>query len=205
MNITLEEAIDLLKRGEVIAIPTDTVYGLAADMQNRTAVDKIFEIKRRPNDKPLITLCSQPDQVDPFVKDYPPGFDQLAGRFWPGALTLVIPIKPDTILDNVRCGGSTEGFRIPNHPLTLELIDRYGSLVAPSANLSSYPSARSAAEVEHYFGTAFPILDGGPCSGGVESTILCFQEGSWRSVRVGAISLKQLEELLSYPILPMSR
>ena len=198
MRIKIQEALQLLQTGNVVAIPTETVYGLAADMHNSKAVDEVFAIKKRPNDKPLITLVSNQKQMMSFVEDFPPSFNELVQHFWPGALTLVIPIKVETMPQNVRAGLNTAGFRIPNHSLTRELLEQFGPVVAPSANLSSGPSATCAEHVEEDFGNSFPVLDGGPSSKGIESTILCFQDNQWQISRLGAISAQQLGEVLCY-------
>ncbi len=198
MLITIPQAASLLKKGSVIAIPTDTVYGLAADMQQPDAVQHIFTLKQRPPDKPLIVLFSDLSQVSSWIAEFPPGFHELASHFWPGALTLVVPVHKQFIPESVRCGLPTAGFRIPQHPLLLDLLKNYGPLVAPSANLSGKSPATSADEVEGIFGEDFPVLDGGPCLHGVASTILIAAGKRWKMIRQGTIAANQLKPLLGY-------
>lgn len=203
MRITVAEAITLLQEGKVIGIPTDTVYGLAASMHHPEAVKQIFEIKKRPNDKPLIILASDLSQIVSFIKKMPHGFNELTEHFWPGALTLVVPIKTSSIDNVIRAGLDTTGFRIPAHPMTLEVIKHCGPIVAPSANFSGKASPINAGEVENYFGKDFPVMDGGPTQHGVESTILVFENEQWKVSRQGAITKEQLEDVLGY--IPESR
>lgn len=200
MRISLTEAQSLLSQGEVIAIPTDTVYGLAADMHNSDAVDRIFVIKKRPQDKPLIILFSNLSQITTWISEKPPGFDLLATHFWPGALTLIVPINPLLIPPIIRSHLPTAGFRMPQHPLLLELISAFGPIVAPSANFSGKLSATTAAHVEQDFGASFPVLDGGACLKGVESTLLIYQEEMWKIARQGAVLPSELEKVLGYPL-----
>ena len=198
MRISLNDALSLLQQGNVVAIPTDTVYGLAADMNNPQAVNSIFEIKNRPQDKPLIVLFSQFSQIASWILEIPPGFNDLATKFWPGALTLIVPIDTQMISSTIRSNLPTAGFRIPHHPLLIELLNHFGPLVAPSANLSGKPSATTPEHVEQDFGKDFPVLDGGPCAKGVESTLLMFQGNEWKIVRQGAVLSSEIEGVLGY-------
>lgn len=200
MRITLAHAVELIRGGDVVAIPTDTVYGLAVDMHNRSAIDKIFHIKKRPNNKPLITLVSALSEVSSFVQSFPPGAELLAQHFWPGALTLVMPVEQDKVLDNIRSGMPSAGFRVPEHPITLDLLKQSGPLIATSANRTGYPSAISPELIEQEFGSAFPILDGGRCVKGIESTVLAYRNGKWCVLRLGAVTPDQLEAVLGYPL-----
>jgi L-threonylcarbamoyladenylate synthase len=194
MIIEIESAFKLLKEGSVIGVPTDTVYGLAADMDNAEAVEAIFTIKKRPSDKSLIILFSKLSQVETLIKEYPPGFDSLSKKYWPGALTLILPVHLDKISPIIRSGLPTVGFRIPKHPRLIELLDRFGPIVAPSANISGEEPAISAKEVELAFGSDFPVLDGGICEKGVPSTILAFQDQKWTVLREGAIPLQDFHK-----------
>lgn len=197
-KILLQTALELLRAGDIVGVPTDTVYGLAADMRQDTAVKKIFTCKGRPNDKPLIILFSRLEQVSELISAYPPGSDLLMQHFWPGALTLILPIHPEKISTQIRAGLKTTGFRIPQHPLLLELLDTFGPVVAPSANLSGEPAPLTADQVEDALGKAFPVLDGGPCARGRESTILTYQEKSWQILRQGAISAQEIASVLQH-------
>lgn len=198
MRLTIDEAASRLLQGEVVAIPTETVYGLGALYNDEGAVDTLFKLKKRPKENPLILHVSKASDILPFLREVPPSFDLLAKTFWPGPLTLVLPVIPGLIPQAVSAGLSTQAFRVPAHPMTCELLIRTGPLVAPSANLSGSPSSVDPSHVEKDFGTAFPVLDGGLCPKGVESTILIYDEGKYKVGRLGAIPLEILEQLLGY-------
>ena len=198
MLVSIEEAAKKLNAGDVIAIPTETVYGLAARYQNREGVKKIYELKNRPSQNPLILHVASVKDIEPLIKKVPPHFYALAAQFWPGPLTLVLEIIPETIPESVRAGLPTQAFRVPLHSLTLDLIKSTGPLVAPSANLSGRPSAVSPAHVEADFGKEFPVLNGGICQRGVESTILVLKEGKWHIGRLGAIPAGSFTSILGY-------
>ncbi len=198
MKITFEKAVQLLKSGQNVAIPTETVYGLAAALHSEVAIDAIFRLKRRPRTNPLIVHVADLNMCSEFIRSMPKDFEKLSQHFWPGPLTLIAEVLEEKIPDAVRAGLSTCAFRIPQHPLTLELLKRTGPLVAPSCNLSGKPSATSKEHVESDFGKDFPVLDDGLCTHGVESTICSFQDGSWKIARKGAISSEQLSAVLGY-------
>lgn len=198
MRVTLEEAVRLLLQGEAVAIPTETVYGLAARYDDREAVKKVFALKKRPPANPLIIHLAESREVSRFVEALPEGVEALADAFWPGPLTLVLPIKTEAVPAVVRADLSTQAFRVPAHPLTRQLLTLTGPLVAPSANLSGRPSAVDPEHVEEDFGKAFPVLDGGRCGKGLESTILLFQHGVWMVGRLGSIPLEAFEKVLGY-------
>lgn len=198
MHITVDQAAHILQTGEVIGVPTETVYGLAASLAYSEAVDKIFMLKKRPQDNPLIIHVATVEQIIPFAKTLPPKFHELANAFWPGPLTLIIPIDPKMIAPQVRAGLPTAGFRIPNHQLTKKLIETTGPLAMPSANLSGRPSSTSPSHVEEDFGSDFPVLDGGSCVRGLESTILCYRKEAWSIARLGALSAEAFELVLGY-------
>lgn len=205
MRISLQEAANLLNNGEVVAIPTETVYGLAARYDLADSVEKIFTIKNRPRQNPLILHLDSVEGMLPFMLTEPPRFSGLAKTFWPGPLTLVVPIDPQKIPEIVRAGLPTQAFRIPSHPLARDLLRLTGPLVAPSANRSGSPSASLPEHVEHDFGSSFPVLDGGPCQKGVESTILIFDGEKWVLGRLGAIPAEAFSSVLGYvPILSKS-
>lgn len=198
MRIELEEAVDLLARGEVVGVPTDTVYGLAADPTQPEAVDRLLQLKGRPKENPMILLLADRREVLSFVDHLPQTFDSLAERFWPGALTLIIPIRLDRVAEAVRAGRENVGFRVPGHPLTRVLLERTGPLVVTSANLSGRPAALSAEGVEVEFGAGFPVVDSSELVGGIESTILLWQGERWVAVRVGSLPLEAIEEGVGY-------
>ncbi|MFA6915482.1 MAG: L-threonylcarbamoyladenylate synthase [Parachlamydiales bacterium] len=200
MRASVETAIFYLKQGQPVALPTETVYGLAAPLSNPDAIEKVFQLKGRPKNNPLIVHLSSIEQLSAYVDTLPENIQLLAQAFWPGPLTLVLPVNAGTIPSNVTCGLSTAAFRIPNHPQTLAIIDQVGPLVMPSANLSGRPSATQAAHVEADFGEDFPVVDGGSCTHGLESTILISLEGQWKVLRQGAIPASNLEFVLEEPV-----
>ncbi len=193
----LEKAVALLHQGECVGMPTETVYGLAADATSVEAVAKIFAIKNRPTFDPLIVHLSGIEEVERVALDFPPLAQKLAERFWPGPLTLILP-KRDLIPDLVSSGLPTIGVRVPRHPMAQSLLQKFGKpLAAPSANRFGRISPTSAEAVEKELGEAVKlILDGGPCEIGLESTIVGFDQGTPTILRLGGISLEELESVL---------
>ena len=169
----LDRAAALLGRGGLVALPTETVYGLAADSLNSQAVESIYAAKGRPEQKPLSVLLTGMDMVEQVCEMIPPLAYRLAAEFWPGPLTMVLKSR-GTVPPVVTAGGNTLGVRCPDHPLTLDVIHRLGRpLAAPSANLSGQPSPKTAqAVLEGLDGSIDGVLDGGACTVGVESTIV---------------------------------
>lgn len=196
MRLNTKQASERLNQGEVVALPTETVYGLAAALRFPEAIDRIFTLKNRPQDNPLIIHIAHLEQMNEFCPKLPPGFDKLANAFWPGPLTIVLPIDPETIPAHVRAGLSTAAFRIPSGTLAREVIEQVGPIVMPSANISGRPSSTQADHVENDFGLEFPVLDGGQCICGLESTIVIFSDGKWQIIRQGALSQEKLSEIL---------
>jgi len=194
MRITIEDACELLRRGQVVAIPTETVYGLAALYSDPAAIDKIFTLKNRPAIKPLSLLFSKFDQLHPLVEFFPSAFVQLKS-FMPGPLTVVIAANCKTVPEIVRANGTTIGLRMPDHPLTLKLLDHVGPLAVPSANPTDQPPALNAAEVESYFGADFPVLDGGECGLGKASTVIELHKDKLSILREGAVTLDDLAKI----------
>lgn len=182
-------AAALLENGQVIAIPTETVYGLAGNALNSCAVKKIYEIKNRPLSNPLIIHLPDATQLDKYVKNIPAIAQKLAKQFWPGPLTLLLP-KSDIIPDLVTAGLPDVAVRIPNHPLALKLLRKLSfPLAAPSANPFGYISPTSAEDVKRILsGKINYILDGGFCAKGIESTIIGFEDDMPIIYRVGSIS-----------------
>lgn len=198
----IDKAIEFLKEGKVVAIPTETVYGLAAPIFNEAAVRNIFTLKGRPSDNPLIAHVSSRSQVDLIAENIPPSFEILADLFWPGPLTLVLPKK--AVVPSVVSGGhETIAVRMPSHPMALKIIEGVGSpLVAPSANLSGKPSPTCAQHVLDDFGPLLEVVvDGGASSVGIESTVLSLVGDVPTLLRPGAITLEQLEKALNRKIL----
>ena len=182
------EAAEILRRGGLLAVPTETVYGLAANGLDAKAVEEIYEVKGRPAVKPLSLMVPGPEAMPLYAEEVPAAAKTLAEAFWPGPLTLVLKAK-DTIPEIVRAGGDTIGLRCPDHSLTLALLRELGfPLAAPSANPSGLPSPKSADEVLAYFnGQIDGVLDGGPCGLGTESTILDLSRKPYRILRRGAL------------------
>jgi L-threonylcarbamoyladenylate synthase len=194
-------AARLLRRGGVVAMPTETVYGLGADALNAAAVRRVFAIKRRPADHPLIVHISDAAQLDAWARDIPETARRLAARFWPGPLTLILSRQPQ-VPDAVTGGQDSVGLRVPGHPVARALLAAFGGgIAAPSANRYGRVSATTAAHVLAEFGEEVDlILDGGACPLGIESTIVSLIEGTPRLLRPGAISPAMLAEALGRPL-----
>lgn len=197
----VEKAAALLRNGEVVAFPTETVYGLGANALDREAVEKIFQAKGRPQDNPLIVHCFTRAQLTDLVTEIPPEAKILMDKFWPGPLTLVLP-KSAAIPQVVSAGLDTVGIRIPDHPLALELIQKTGfPLAAPSANLSGRPSPTRAEHVWADLQGKIPaILDGGETGWGLESTVLDCTVKPFRLLRPGGVTLEELQALTSIQV-----
>jgi L-threonylcarbamoyladenylate synthase len=198
MRISLAQAVSALQSGQVIAVPTETVYGLAASLNQPAAIEQIFALKGRPRANPLIIHIGDLADIEQYVTEYPPGFEALVQAFWPGPLTCILPVHASRVPALVRAGLPTAGFRMPALDLTRQLLRSTGPLVMPSANLSGRPSATRPQHVEEDFGADFPVLDGGVCTKGVESTILLYQEPEWVIVRLGALAPEQFQPVLGY-------
>lgn len=190
---TIAEAVAILRGGGLLAIPTETVYGLAADARNAEAVARIFALKGRPSDHPLIVHIAGIDAIEAWASTIPESAKQLATHFWPGPLTLILKKRSD-VPDAVTGGQDTVGLRCPDHPLTLSLLQAFGGgLAAPSANRFGRISPTTAAHVRAEFGTdAPPTLDGGACPVGIESTIVDLSQSPPRILREGHIRREQL-------------
>lgn len=193
----LEKAVSILKQGGLVAMPTETVYGLAADAKNAEALKKIFHAKGRPADHPLIVHLSDISQLNEWVTDIPTAALQLAEAFWPGPLTLIMRKRPE-VLDIVTGGQETIGIRIPKHPVAQALLKAFGSgVAAPSANRFGRISPTTAAAVHEELGDRVDlILDGGQSEVGVESTIVDVSGTEIRILRPGMISSAQIEAVL---------
>ncbi|WP_027077204.1 L-threonylcarbamoyladenylate synthase [Maribacter antarcticus] len=187
----------LLKENKLVAIPTETVYGLAANAFNEKAVKQIFEMKGRPLFNPLILHIHDIAQLQQLAIAIPDKAMQLAKAFWPGALTLILA-KNDFVPNSITGGKQTVGVRMPNHPVTIELLQGLDfPLAAPSANPFTRVSPTSAEHVAYYFGNRIPaILDGGPCKVGLESTIVGFDGEHPVVYRKGGISIEDIEAVV---------
>ncbi|WP_078414426.1 L-threonylcarbamoyladenylate synthase [Priestia abyssalis] len=193
----LEEAAKLLKEGETIAFPTETVYGLGADATSDRAVDKIFVAKGRPSDNPLIIHIGSKEAVEKIAKEIPSSAQALIDRFWPGPLTLVLKKRPG-ISEKVTAGLETVAVRMPSHPIALELLKKVDlPIAAPSANLSGKPSPTLAKHVwADLDGRISGIVDGGPTGVGVESTVLDCTEDTPLILRPGGVTKEQIEAVV---------
>ena len=196
---TVPQAAEIIRAGGLVAIPTETVYGLGANAMDEEAVAKIFLAKGRPQDNPLIIHISCAEELTRYCHDIPEAAWRLAERFWPGPLTMVLPVKP-CVPKRTTAGLSTVAVRCPKTQVTRELIRAAGvPIAAPSANLSGKPSTTTAAHVLHDYGTGGridAIIDGGPCEVGVESTIVDLTGEKPRLLRPGGITPEELRDLL---------
>ncbi|GAB5417099.1 MAG: L-threonylcarbamoyladenylate synthase [Crocinitomicaceae bacterium] len=194
ISTDIHKAADLLRSGEVVGIPTETVYGLAASIYSEKAVRKVFAIKERPLDNPLIVHVASIDQMETLTKDVPENAYKLAGAFWPGPLTLLLPRSID-VPKLVTAGKPNVAIRMPGLGITRELIATAGvPIAAPSANPFGRISPTRAEHVAAYFPEIVPmVLDGGPCRSGIESTIIGFEAEEVIVYRLGSLSLEEIE------------
>ena len=193
----VRDAAAILRRGGLLGIPTETVYGLGADALNEDAVSRIFLAKGRPQDNPLIIHVPDASWLERYCRDVPPAAYQLAERFWPGPLTMILP-RRDIVPLQTTGGLETVGVRCPNHPVTLAIIEAAGvPIAAPSGNTSGRPSPTTAAHmIEDMDGKIDGIVDGGPCTVGVESTIIDLTVTPPRLLRPGGLPLESLRQVL---------
>jgi L-threonylcarbamoyladenylate synthase len=197
IGIDIEKAKQILQQGGLVAIPTETVYGLATNALDETAILKIFEAKNRPHFDPLIIHTNSIEKVKRYVNNFPAWAEQIANAFWPGALTLLLP-KKDVVPDLVTSGLPQVAVRIPNHPLTLQLLSNLDfPLAAPSANPFGYVSPTTTAHVAAQLQNKVDyILDGGTCEVGIESTIVGFEENKVTIYRLGGIAIEDIEKVV---------
>ncbi|WP_454193500.1 L-threonylcarbamoyladenylate synthase [Paenibacillus sp. Marseille-Q7038] len=194
----LKEAAALLQDGSIVAFPTETVYGLGADARNTVAVESVFAAKGRPSDNPLIVHVANRAQLGGFTEPVNELSSRLMDTFWPGPLTLILPLKQKSLSEKVSAGLSTVGVRMPDHPVALELIAAADCpIAAPSANRSGRPSPTTASHVrEDLMGRIAGIVDGGPTGVGVESTVVeAHDDGTVTILRPGGITAEQLAEV----------
>lgn len=196
---TIEQAANLIKSGQLVAFPTETVYGLGADATNDRAVQGIYQAKGRPSDNPLISHVSSIAQVKDYAEEVPDKAIKLMEAFWPGPLTVILKKKPEGLSNTVTAGLTSASFRMPNNPLALELIEKVGKPIAgPSANTSGRPSPTTGEHVYHDLkGKIAGILDDGPTEIGVESTVLDLTDPNSPAIlRPGAVTQEAIENVI---------
>lgn len=193
----LSIARSLLSKGELVAVPTETVYGLAGNALQASSVARIFEVKNRPSFDPLIVHISEYQQLSKYVMQIPVQAERLAKEFWPGPLTLLLR-KRSIIPDLVTSGLETVGIRCPKHPMTQNLLKTLDfPLAAPSANPFGFVSPTTAGHVNEQLGSKIKyILDGGPCPVGIESTIVGFENNKTVVHRLGAVTIENIESVV---------
>lgn len=193
----IDKAINILNNEDVIAIPTETVYGLAGNIYSEKAIRKIFEVKQRPLFNPLIVHIDSIEKIHDIVSEFPEKASILANAFWPGPLTLILK-KKSTIPDLITGGKDTVAVRIPNHPVALNLLKKLSfPLAAPSANPFSSISPTNSLHVENYFKNSIQmVLEGGECENGIESTIIGFENNEPVVYRLGSISIEDITNIV---------
>lgn len=198
MQVAIERGADILRSGGLVAFPTETVYGLGADATNATAVEGIFAAKERPHSDPLIVHLPDASKLLTVAASAPDLAFELAERFWPGPLTLILPRAP-AIVPAVSAGGGTVGARVPRHAVALGLLQAAGvPVAAPSANRFMHTSPTTAAHVIADLGGRIDaVLDAGPCDVGVESTVLDLTSTPPRVLRPGGVTLEELREVVA--------
>jgi L-threonylcarbamoyladenylate synthase len=201
VSTEVRRAAEILRAGGLVAFPTETVYGLGADASSAKAVARLYAVKRRPVDHPVIVHFASAERALAWARDVPEGARTLAARFWPGPLTLILK-RSEKAKDFVTGGQSSVGLRVPSHPIARELLEAFGgAIAAPSANRFGRISPTTAAHVREDLGADVDlILEGGASDIGIESTIVDLSSGDAVLLRPGAISHQQLQELINIKI-----
>ncbi|WP_394238609.1 L-threonylcarbamoyladenylate synthase [Niallia oryzisoli] len=194
----IQQAADFLSKNEVVAFPTETVYGLGGNAKEDQAVNKIYEAKGRPSDNPLIIHIAEQSQLTDFVEEISPKAQYLMDRFWPGPLTIIFPLKKGFLSNKATAGLETVAVRMPDHPVAMAVLKQSGlPIAAPSANRSGKPSPTTALHVkEDLDGRIAGIVDGGPTGVGVESTVIDCTTAIPVILRPGGVTKEQLEEVI---------
>lgn len=193
----ISKAVELLNNEDVVAIPTETVYGLAGNIYSEKAIRKIFQVKQRPFFNPLIVHIHALEQIHEIISEFPDKAQILAKSFWPGSLTLILKKKPG-VPDLITAGKDTVAVRIPNHPVALRLLKELSfPLAAPSANPFNRISPTNSLHVEDYFKNSIAmVLEGGECKNGLESTIIGFENNEAVLYRLGSIAIEEIENVI---------
>lgn len=201
MHPDIPRAVEALRKGRLVAFPTETVYGLGADASSPEALQRLYDVKGRPGTHPVIVHLARPELLREWARHVPPEAMSLARRFWPGPLTLILP-RAAHVSDRVTGGQDTVGLRCPAHPLALELLAAFGGgVAAPSANRFGHVSPTTAEHVRQDLGSDVEVvLDGGPCPVGVESAIVDLSGEQPRLLRPGMLSRNQIERALGRPL-----
>lgn len=198
---SIETAIELLNDGEIVAFPTDTVYGLGTNAFYSPGIIKLFEAKGRDANKAIAVLIGEIEQLSTLTDELSPAARLLIDHFWPGAITIVVPKKKE--LPELLSAGNSIGIRMPNHPFALELLRKFGPIATTSANLSGKNNPQFAQDVLQQLNNRLPlILDGGRCPGGVPSTVIDCSSDEMRILRQGAISVQVIDAVLVAAGLP---
>ena len=194
----IRKAVRLLKKGKVLILPTETVYGMMCDAMNEDAINKIYDIKKRPRDKALSVLIAHISDMEKWAIDIPDIAYQLAEHFWPGPMTLILKKAPH-VPSSITAGQDTIGLRIPKHPLTLQIIEKFASGVcAPSANFAGATPPSAYSEIDPKLRKAVCYtLDGGPCTVGVSSTIIDLTQAQPTIIREGMIQQHHLDHFIN--------
>ena len=194
-------AADVLRAGGIVALPTDTVYGIAVALDTPGGIESLFAAKRRPLDKGIMLLLADAEQASA-IGAWPPAAAALAEAFWPGGLTVIVPQRPDVPLPSALTGGTTTiGLRVPDHPAPRALAAAVGPLPTTSANVSGVPEAADAAAIVAQLGDAVAlVLDGGPAHGGPASTVVDCTVDPPRILRIGAVAVSEVERVLGRPV-----
>lgn len=200
MLVSLEQALELLKSGQPVAVPTETVYGLAVDASNPEAIERVYQLKGRPSGHPVILHVADYEMALPYLQSPPSLAKILADAFWPGPLTMILE-RSGLVADQITGGRSTVGVRAPGAKAAQDLLGRLGRpFVAPSANRFGHTSPTIAAHVEEEFEGRVPVIDGGSCSIGIESTIVRVEPDCVTLLRPGILGAKEIENAISFPV-----
>lgn len=195
LESSIQKALDLLRNGDCVAFPTDTVYGLGADPFNISPIIKLFEVKGRDSNKAIAVLVGDMDQIEQITDSFTPLARKLVEKFWPGGLTVIVPKRKD--IPDLLSSNGTIGIRMPNHPIALRLLNEFGPLATTSANISGKQNPLNAVDVHVQLNSRVPlILDGGNCFGGVPSTVVDCTGEKPVVLRAGAIPTEEIEALI---------